>query len=364
MPTARRRQPFGGAASWEGRTLRDDLSWTVRLTDAHRAEIASALAHFVASTRAKGLTAQWLHGYMVPAPDDFPLPTLGPVLRQVRVDLEEGRGLALLKGFPVRGFTPKELHLVHAGLSAHVGTPRPQTVFGEHVQDITNVGQAHLQERRGSKHNRPLGFHNDPSDVVSFLCVHPALSGGDSLFASAQAVHDEMVASAPEHVATLYRDFVHTWQEYLYVRTGSNDRLVPKARTYRMPTFTEAGGRFACKYSRFYIDEAQQVAGVPPLTERQRAALDAWEARLADERWHLRLRYEPGDVMFINNFTCLHARTAFEDGGGARRHLQRIWLSMPNSRPLSRHWKRQVFFRRVEAGAVRGGVSIPPISHG
>jgi hypothetical protein len=359
-------EPVQAKAAWEAQALRDDPSWVVELNATHQAELGSALDCFKQSAQERGLTAQWLHGHMMPCATDFPLPTLGPVLRQLRLDLEQGVGLALLKGFPVAGVAPKDLQLMHAGLASHVGELRPQTVFGELVQDIRDAGQAALKERRGSKHNRALPFHNDPCDVVAFLCVEPALSGGRSLFASSLAIHNALLRAAPQHVETLYQDFVHAYQDYLFVRTGSNQRFLPESRSYPMPIFTVAKAAFACKYSRFYIDEAQQFPEVARLTPRQQAALEALEGELREERWQLGLDYQPGDVMFVNNYVCFHARTAFTDAErdeAGRRHLLRIWLSMPNSRPLSRHWARQVFFRSTEPGAIRGGVPTPDVSY-
>lgn len=364
LPTTLR--PFEIPAAWDGRTLEDDQSWIIHLTDAHRAELLAALDHFKHSTQAQGMTAQWLHGHMMPQPDNFPLPTLAPLLQRARLDLEEKYGLVLFKGFPVAELSAKDLHLLHAGLSSHVGTLRPQTVFGELVQDLQDGGQAPLKERRGSKHNRALPFHNDPSDAISFLCIKSALAGGKSLFSSSATIHNALLRAAPELVETLYQDFRHSYQDYLFVRTGSNDRYLPQAPHYAMPVFTAEQGHFACKYSRFYINQAQEFPDVPRLTPRQIAALDALEKEMQNERWQFTLQYEPGDAMFINNFTCFHARTAFTDDDldqGRRRHLLRIWLSMPNSRPLSPKWPQHIFFLKTEAGAIRGGVPMPEVSY-
>ena len=98
------------------------------------------------------------------------------------------------------------------------------------------------------------------------------------------------------------------------------------------------------------------------LTLKQAAALDALEGELANEKWHFSMQYQAGDVMFINNFVCFHARTAFTDDArdeSARRHLLRVWLSVPNSRPLSPKWKQHIFFRQTGAGAIRGGLPVP-----
>ena len=58
-------------SAWYGRDLVDDPSWIVRLTPAHLAEIAAA----VVQVRRRGLPFSAL------TRDDFPLPTLGPALR-------------------------------------------------------------------------------------------------------------------------------------------------------------------------------------------------------------------------------------------------------------------------------------------
>jgi hypothetical protein len=41
----------------------------------------------------------------------------------------------------------------------------------------------------------------------------------------------------------------------------------------------------------------------------------------------------PGDIQLVSNHTVLHARTAYEDYAALteRRHLLRLWLSLPGS---------------------------------
>jgi len=355
-------KPFLVKAAWEGRTLEQDRSWEIELTDSHRQELREALDAFKAWAHDRKLTAQWLHGNMVPLPANFPLPTLGPLLRQAQQELEEGFGLVRFRGFPIDGWTTKDLHLMHVGACGHVGQARPQTVFGEMVQDLRDVGQGGQIERRGSKHNRALKLHNDPSDAVAFLCIQPAYSGGIGQFASSVAIHNALLAVAPQQVETLYRPVYHSYQEYLFVRTGANLDHIPKRSFYPMPVFTAEQGKFACKYSSFYVDQAQEMPGVPALTKAQRAALDALEAELANPKWKFEISYERGDLVLINNYVCLHGRTPFVDSPEnerQRRHMLRLWLAMPNSRPLSSAWREQVFFQRTEAGAIRGGVPGP-----
>jgi len=40
------------------------------------------------------------------------------------------------------------------------------------------------------------------------------------------------------------------------------NRYLPPAPHYRMPIFSSAEGQFACKYSRFYINQAQEDPAV------------------------------------------------------------------------------------------------------
>ena len=57
----------------------------------------------------------------------------------------------------------------------------------------------------------------------------------------------------------------------------------------------------------------------------------------------------------MNNHVALHSRTAFEDYSeeDKRRHLLRMWLSVPNSRPLSD--ALETIYQDRRTGAVRGG---------
>ena len=37
---------------------------------------------------------------------------------------------------------------------------------------------------------------------------------------------------------------------------------------------------------------------------------------------------EPGDIQLLSNHTIVHARTAYEDDPGRKRHLLRLWLTL------------------------------------
>ena len=85
------------------------------------------------------------------------------------------------------------------------------------------------------------------------------------------------------------------------------------------------------------------------------ALLDALAEELCFE-----MPLEPGDIQLLNNHVIYHGRTAFTDDAGSSqdRLLYRLWLSMPNSRPLPE--SHRVLWGSVEAGALRGGFGISP----
>jgi len=64
--------------------------------------------------------------------------------------------------------------------------------------------------------------------------------------------------------------------------------------------------------------------------------LDVYDEIANSEEIHLDMDLEPGDIQLISNHTILHARTAFEDFPELenRRHLLRLWISLPEARPI------------------------------
>ena len=49
------------------------------------------------------------------------------------------------------------------------------------------------------------------------------------------------------------------------------------------------------------------------------------------------MEFERGDVQLLNNHVIVHSRTDFVDHDDVRlkRHLLRLWINLPNGRPLA-----------------------------
>ena len=86
----------------------------------------------------------------------------------------------------------------------------------------------------------------------------------------------------------------------------------------------------------------------------QTEALDYLDATLEKLAWQFLLA--PGEMLFVNNFLVLHARSAFEDyrKKKEKRLLIRLWLAMANSRKLPDTY--QLVYGSTEAGALCGGI--------
>jgi hypothetical protein len=265
-----------GPSAWIGSDMRNrEAEWSHRLSAAEIAEIEKS----VAAVQARGLDIGDIRR------EDFPLPTLGPVLDRLRGEVLDGRGFLLLRGMPVEG--------------------RP---IAESATAFWGVGI-------------------DRCDVVALLCLRHAKSGGLSTIVSSMAVHNAMAERRPDLLERLYRPFPID-------RRGE----VPEGKGpfYEAPVFNEHAGLVSVLYSRLHIGSSQRFPEARRLTPEDHEALDMLGELAADPELRLDMNFTPGDVQFLHNHTILHARSAYEDWPEAerKRHLLRLWLSPPGERPL------------------------------
>ncbi|MGW6497549.1 TauD/TfdA family dioxygenase [Nonomuraea angiospora] len=338
-----------GPGEWLGSELRDDDSWRIRLTEAHRQEVLAAVhaagreitERHGQEALAAGCEATEAHRQELLASgsvvteahrqealaarrevsrESFRLPTLGPVLRRVRDELTHGRGFALLQGVPVEGLSERQRETVALGLASHVGGIVPQGPEGAPVMHVRDTGADPSHARTKSyQHSGRLGYHSDPTDVVALLCVRPAKSGGLSAVVSSVAVHNEVVRTRPDLAEVLYEPWWHDR------RTGDGpDSFYTKPICAARP-----GGGVSIAYGPDYLRSAQRGATVPPFTRAQEEAMSLLDDLTNDARFTLTMDFRPGDLQFLNNHVTLHSRTAYEDHPepSRRRHLLRLWLT-------------------------------------
>ena len=91
------------------------------------------------------------------------------------------------------------------------------------------------------------------------------------------------------------------------------------------------------------------------MTSVQVEALDYFDQLANDPELHFSMQLQPGDLQFVYNHALLHDRTAFVDWPepDKRRHLFRLWLSLPDDRQLPDCYRQR--YGSIEVGN-RGGI--------
>jgi hypothetical protein len=312
-------EPVAGRGVWYGRELRATEDWIRHFSDAEIGELEAAAAAFLASGRALADIA----------PHHFPLPTLGPLLREIRSELLEDRGFILLRGLPVGRWNREAQAVVYLGMGSWLGRLRSQNAKGHllgHVKDlgldVDDPRVRYYQTRRG------LEYHTDSVDVVGLLCLQTAKAGGESYIASSMTVYNEMLLRRRDLMPALFEPFPTD-------RRGE----VPEGMQpwFDMPIFHWHAGRLSCIYVRQYIESAQKLfPQARRLTPAQREAMDLVDAVCNDPDIHLAMDFRPGDVQLLHNHQILHSRADFENWPEPERHrhLLRLWLAPPEARAL------------------------------
>ena len=335
-------QLFEGPAAWFGPEMAESQQWIYQLSPREIDELDAA----VTSVSEQGIPPIEVN------PENFPLPTLGKALSNIRNEVIRGRGFVLIRGVPVQRYSTEQSVIVYWGIGSYLGQTVPQNAKGHllgHIKDLGNDPHDPLTRIYTTNYRQP--YHTDSCDVVALLCLNKAKSGGLSTISSSTTIYNEMMKQRPDLVEILFEPFIID-------RKGE----IPKGKqaTYQMPIFHHFGGHLTTIYARDFIEAAQKRhTDIPRLTEQQLEALDMLDSLACSEAIRLDMAFEPGDIQLLHNHQILHARTAYEDYSEPerRRHLMRLWLSQPDGRPLPPVFEER--YGNIELGTRRGGIIIP-----
>jgi len=306
-----------GEHVWAGRDLAlNPDRWTWNLTPSQIDELVTAAAPF----------AQGDGDLPLIAAQDFPLPTLGPALADLRRRLLSGPGFELVRGFPVDNLSRRHSTAAFLGLGAHLGSLRSQNSAGHLLGHVRDVGlEVEDPNVRIYQTSRRQTFHTDSTDVVGLLCLETAQSGGISMLVSVATVYNEMMARAPGLARLLFAP----------VATDRRGEVPAGAKPFfEIPVLSWYDEALTVIYQRQYIESARRFPEAPPLTSDMVAALDLFDEIANDPDVHLAMALEVGDMQFVHNHDLLHDRTGFVNKPGSPRHLLRLWLSIEGDREL------------------------------
>ncbi|KAI2611221.1 Clavaminate synthase-like protein [Hypoxylon fragiforme] len=269
--------------------------------------------------------------------DNFRLPGLEPSLITMRRELLNGKGFLLYKGFPVDEWGTHKSAVAYMGLGAYLGYPVSQNGRGHilgHVQDL-GEDSTQIDKVRIYRTNARQFFHADDCDIVGLLCIAKAEFGGESDVSSIHHVWNILQAERPD-VAELLTQPVWYFDRKGEVSQGEEPYI--RTAVFYLETPDPAGEaapqRVYCKWDPYYVRSLKRFSDaglIPPLSPAQEEATAVLEATC--ERVKLHMVLAVGDIQFVSNSHTLHARTAYRDfgpdSGKPRRHLMRLWLSVP-----------------------------------
>jgi len=330
--------PFTGPSAWKGADMADRGSeWLIHLTPAQIKELEAAAAHFLSLGRDVGEIAA----------KDFPLPAFGKNLHALADKLLHGIGFEVLRGLPTETYSQEVAATIFCGIGAHLGHARSQNAAGHILGHVRNTGADPKDTNtRIYQTAERQSFHTDSADVVGLLCLREAQKGGMSLLVSAESIANRMAETRPDLLALLFEP----------IATDRRGEVPEGAKPFMtIPVLSWHAGHLTVFYQRQYIVSAARFADAPPLTEAHIEALDLFDALANDPDLHLSMQLQPGDMQFVYNHSQLHDRTGFTDwpDPAQRRHLMRLWLSMPGDRPLPKVFKER--YGSIEVGN-RGGI--------
>ena len=254
------------------------------------------------------------------------LPGLSRFARLVRCELTRGSGVTWLAA-PEGDWHESTLRSLYLVLGTLMG--RPLDTYGT-LYEVKDRGADHRQKRIPvSQTSASTSLHTDSSsvdvqpDLVGLLCLQPAPEGGESRITSALTAHERLRESCPELLEQLYADFVRD-----VVTPGTQPTIEQRLRN-RFPIFYNDFARgLKFRYMRFWIETGHARAGAP-LDDIQIAALDALEDALEAPGAVATFSLRAGEMLWLDNWTVAHDRTAFVDDPERPRRLLRMWLDLP-----------------------------------
>ncbi len=251
--------------------------------------------------------------------EDFPLDAIADEIEDWRNQVMYQSGLLILSGFPLDQYSHDELGMLHFGLGTHFGTAMSQSVMGDRLGHVVDVGGKDPKER-AYRNSTELDMHTDACDIVAMMCLQKAVSGGLSGYVSGFAIYNEILRRASQLMPLLMEGF-H------YHRFGEEAPGESPVTEEKIPVFSFCEDYLSINYLRSYIEMAAEEMR-SPLTPAQVEALDLVDEIALDDAFALKFTTEPGEAVFFNNLTILHNRTAFEDAAepALKRHLLRLWL--------------------------------------
>jgi len=278
--------------------------------------VAMTRDHFDALDELLARTADTADDHVTRAQFDHPV--INGFMDDIRARIMDGHGAVILSGLDLGRYGYEAFRRIYWGLATHLGNGTVQSYRRDRIglvqkEEDNPTGRGYLMDTE-------LRSHTDFHELLSLACVRKAEEGGLSGVVSSLAIHNAIFESRPELLTPLYEGFYH-------------ESAGGQVSATKVPVYGCVDGKVSCYYHVPFIVNAARIMGVEVPTDLRTAMTYMNEqAMRPDIRADFML--EPGEMLFWHNFTALHSRTAFTDTPQNKRLLMRLWLNVPNGRPL------------------------------
>ena len=315
------KQPILSPMTWVAETmlLNDGL---VSLEAPHLDELRSAAKEIVSNP----LPTERLK------PEYFDMSACQTLMGEVRTQIDEGIGFAIIDRLPVDEIDTETLKKLYWLMMNMIGQTVAQKWDGTMVYDVTDTDLRTESGNgvRSSKTNQGQGYHVDnafnlPPNFVGLFCLETAVEGGTSGLISFETVYNRLLDYHRDVIPRLYQTFHYDRQQ----EHAPGDSL-----TLEKPMVEYNGKTIAFNFSPRLVQQGYDVAGVE-MDAEAKAALDALRSITESSGLGKTFKFERGQIQIANNRKLGHRRTAFTDhtDPNKRRHLVRTWIR-DNGRPF------------------------------
>ena len=242
--------------------------------------------------------------------------------REVYNELISGRGLVVVRGFPVEEHGVDELELLFWAWLSHFGRLVSNNSFGHRMVRVQQeVLPGGVQPARARSRRRSSPCTTTPPTSSPSCGSTRRSAGGESQFSSGPAADNTILATRPDILPILYRGFPHH-------RRSEQPDDQPDVTPYDVPIFSNVDGRICINFTYSSILPALHELG-REMTPDEEEAIDILRRVLVRQQVELRMR--PGDASMANNFAMCHSRSDFVDGPDPerRRLVLRAWTEVP-----------------------------------
>ncbi|KAH9884270.1 Clavaminate synthase-like protein [Xylariomycetidae sp. FL2044] len=247
----------------------------------------------------------------------FPLPQLQAQLEQCAHEVHRGSGICVIRGLDPKKYNVEDNLMLFLGIASYIGDQRGiQSSKGLVLSHVTDdkTWTAPREKRHGIHTNEGLPYHTDMGcDILSWHVRSVAESGGYTCVAPVSAIYNDLMTSNPSALHVLAQS---SWPVQISRKESMPFILSPLLEYH--------SGKLMISMDPARLGPHPRAPNsVPHLLPEQKEALSALQQTA--QKHQLRLQAQAGDMIFINNWSLLHAREPYVDGQ-ASRHLIRLWL--------------------------------------